>query len=86
MAKRLLQDVPAPARVAYLFAHTGHAGHEMRAQGFFDAMPAGTQSDKVVIGEEPQAANDPHLSVRQRRCGRSLRQRTGQQMVGRCGG
>jgi len=58
MAKRLLQDVPAPARVAYLFAHTGHAGHEMRAQGFFDAMPAGTQSDKVVIGEEPQAAKD----------------------------
>lgn len=58
MAKRLLQDVAAPGRVAYLFAHTGHAGHEQRAKGFFDAMPAGTATDKVVTGEEPQAAKD----------------------------
>ena len=58
MAKRLLQDLPEPKRVAYLFAHTGHAGHEMRAKGFFEGMPAGTASDKVVIGEEPQAAMD----------------------------
>ena len=58
MAKRLLQDLPEPKRVAYLFAHTGHAGHEQRAAGFFAAMPAGTQTDKVVTGEEPQAAKD----------------------------
>lgn len=58
MAKRLLQDVPEPKRVAYFFAHTGHAGHEQRAAGFFEGMPAGTVTDKVVTGEEPQAAKD----------------------------
>ena len=58
MAKRLLQDVPAPKRVAYLFSHLGHAGHEQRAAGFFKAMPEGTATDKVVTGEEPQAAKD----------------------------
>jgi ABC-type sugar transport system substrate-binding protein len=58
MAKRLLQDVPAPKRVAYLISHSGHAGHEQRAAGFFKAMPAGTATDKVVTGDEPQAAKD----------------------------
>lgn len=57
VAKRLMQDVK-PKRVSYLFAHLGHAGHEQRAKGFFDAMPQGVATDKVVIGEEPQAAMD----------------------------
>lgn len=58
MAKRLLQEVPNPTRVAYLFAHLGHAGHQQRAAGFYAAMPDGTAHDDVVIGEEPQAAKD----------------------------
>lgn len=58
MAKRVLQDVPKPRRVGYLFSHLGHAGHEQRAAGFFKAMPEGTATDKVVTGEEPQAAKD----------------------------
>lgn len=56
MAKRVLKD-GTPKRVAYLFAHLGHAGHEQRAQGFFDAL-SGVAADKVTIGEEPQAAMD----------------------------
>lgn len=58
MGERLLQDVPTPGRVAYLFAHLGHAGHTQRATGFYEAMPEGTAHDDVVIGEEPQAAKD----------------------------
>lgn len=58
MSKRLLQEIPAPKRVAYLFYHLGHAGNQQRAQGFFGAMPEGTATDDVVIGEEPQAAKD----------------------------
>lgn len=57
VAKRLLEEVK-PKRVAYLFAHLGHAGHEQRAAGFFESMPSGTSTDKVAIGEEPQAAMD----------------------------
>jgi simple sugar transport system substrate-binding protein len=56
MAKRVLQD-GMPKRVAYLFAHLGHAGHEQRAKGFFEALP-GVPADKVAIGDEPQAAMD----------------------------
>jgi simple sugar transport system substrate-binding protein len=56
MAKRVLQD-GTPKRVAYLFAHLGHAGHEQRAKGFFEGLP-GVPADKVAIGDEPQAAMD----------------------------
>jgi ABC-type sugar transport system substrate-binding protein len=57
MAARVLKE-GTPKRVAYLFSHLGHAGHEQRAKGFFDAMPKGVASDKVVTGDEPQAAMD----------------------------
>ncbi len=58
VGERLLKEAPAPTRVAYLFAHLGHAGHQQRATGFYAAMPEGTAHDDVVIGEEPQAAKD----------------------------
>ena len=58
VGQRLLQEVPEPKRVAYLFAHLGHAGHQQRAAGFYESMPEGTAHDDVVIGEEPQAAKD----------------------------
>lgn len=47
-----------PKRVAYLMAHLGHAGQEAIAEGFFKAMPAGTATDKVATGDEPQKAAD----------------------------
>jgi simple sugar transport system substrate-binding protein len=56
MAKRVLQE-GTPKRVAYLFHHLGHAGLEQRAKGFFDGLPD-VPADKVVIGDEPQAAMD----------------------------
>ena len=57
MGARLLEDMQ-PTRVAYLLGHLGHAGQEMRAEGFFSAMPEGVAGDKVAIGEEPQRAKD----------------------------
>lgn len=57
MAKRVLAD-GTPKRVAYLFSHLGHAGHQQRSKGFFEAMPEGVAKDEVVTGEEPQAAMD----------------------------
>lgn len=56
--EELLKAVPAPARVAYLMAHLGHAGQEATADAFFAAMPEGTATDKVATGEEPQKAMD----------------------------
>ena len=56
--EELLKSVPEPKRVAYLMAHLGHAGQEATAAAFFAAMPAGTATDKVATGEEPQAAMD----------------------------
>ena len=47
-----------PKRVAYLMAHLGHAGHEQRAKGFFESMPAGVATDKIAIGDEPLKAMD----------------------------
>lgn len=57
MGERLLQE-ETPKRVAYLMAHLGHAGHEMRAEGFFASMPDGVPTDKVAVGDEPTAAMD----------------------------
>lgn len=58
MGERLLKDDPNPVHVAYLIGHPGHAGHEMRAAGFFGAMPQGVKVDKVATGDEPTAAMD----------------------------
>lgn len=57
LGERLLQEAQ-PKRVAYFMAHLGHAGHEMRAKGFFSAMPKGVATDKVAVGDEPTAAMD----------------------------
>jgi simple sugar transport system substrate-binding protein len=58
LGQRLLQDIKEPKHVAYLFHHLGHAGHEMRATGFFATMPKGTKTDKVAIGDDPVHAKD----------------------------
>lgn len=57
MGERLLEDVQ-PTRVAYFMTHLGHAGHEMRAEGFFSAMPEGVAAERVAVGDEPTAAMD----------------------------
>lgn len=57
LGERLLESIK-PVRVAYLMAHLGHAGQEMRAQGFFASMPEGVKTDKVATGDEPQSAKD----------------------------
>ena len=53
-----VQESITPVHVAYLMAHLGHAGHEMRAQGFFDSMPEGVKTDRVAIGDEPSQAKE----------------------------
>lgn len=58
MGERLLKTLPAPKHVVYLMGHLGHAGHEMRAKGFLEAMPEGTKGDRLAIGEEPEHAKD----------------------------
>ena len=59
MGNYVLDNVtPTPTRVAYLMSHLGHAGQEKRASGFFDAMPDGVESDRVVTGDEPLKAKD----------------------------
>jgi simple sugar transport system substrate-binding protein len=57
LGARLLQSIK-PVHVAYLMSHLGHAGHEMRAKGFFESMPQGVKTEKVAIGEEPEQAKD----------------------------
>ena len=57
LGERVQQSI-TPVHVAYLMAHLGHAGHEMRAKGFFDSMPEGVKTDRVAIGDEPSAAKD----------------------------
>jgi len=58
MGGRLLQELPNPKHVMYTITTPGHAGHEMRAQGFFDSMPEGTKSTKLAAGEEPTKFKD----------------------------
>lgn len=47
-----------PVHAVYLMGHLGHAGHEMRAKGFLEAMPEGVKGDRLAIGEEPEHAKD----------------------------
>lgn len=58
MGERLLQTLPHPKHVVYAMGHLGHAGHEMRAKGFFESMPPGVKTDKVAIGDEPMHEKD----------------------------
>lgn len=53
-----VQESITPVHVAYLMAHLGHAGHEMRAKGFFDSMPEDVKTSRVAIGDEPSQAKD----------------------------
>lgn len=57
MAERLMAQ-GKPKHVVYLMGHLGHAGHEQRAKGFFEALPKDVKKDKVAIGDEPQRAMD----------------------------
>jgi simple sugar transport system substrate-binding protein len=57
LGERAQQSVK-PVHVAYLMGHLGHAGHEARAKGFFQSMPAGVKTDRVAIGDEPSHAKD----------------------------
>ena len=58
MGERLLGAMKQPKHVIYAIGHLGHAGHEMRAAGFFESMPQGVKTDRVAIGEEPTHAKD----------------------------
>lgn len=58
MGEYLLEKLPEPRHVVYLIATPGHAGHEARAQGFFDAMPAATKTTRLATGEDPEPFKD----------------------------
>ena len=59
MGKRVLEEGGfVPKHVVYTIATPGHAGHEMRAQGFFDSMPEGVKTTKLATGEEPTQFKD----------------------------
>jgi len=59
MGEYLVDKVlPEPKHVVYLILTPGHAGHEARAAGFFEAMPAGTKTTKLATGEDPEQFKD----------------------------
>jgi len=58
MGEYLLSILPEPEHVIYLITTPGHAGHEARAQAFFDSMPAGTVTEKVATGQDPEQFKD----------------------------
>lgn len=58
MGEYLLDKLPEPKHVIYLITTPGHAGHEARAQTFFDTMPAGTKTEKLATGQDPEQFKD----------------------------
>jgi len=58
MGEYLLAQNPEPKHVIYLITTPGHAGHEARAQAFFDTMPAGTKTEKLATGQDPEQFKD----------------------------
>jgi len=58
MGEYLLNILPEPKHVIYLITTPGHAGHEARAQAFFDTMPAGTVTEKVATGQDAEQFKD----------------------------
>lgn len=58
MGEYLLEKIPQPKHVIYLITTPGHAGHEARAQAFFDTMPSGTKTEKVATGQDPEQFKD----------------------------
>jgi len=57
-AKYLIENYDTPKHVVATLAHLGHAGQELRCQGFEQELPDGVEFEKLPIGDDPTAAKE----------------------------